>query len=119
MDGDGWFATLFGGGFLLLALRVVLGPAVARRVRLRATWYAVTDRRVLAVCRRGSGAPEVGGVFLHNLPGVSVRHGRRGRGSLYFDKTDDPFGLLGIPDPDTVARIVTGAMPADPAPAPG
>ena len=52
-----------------------------------------------------------------NLPGVSVRHGRQGRGSLYFAKTDDPFAFLDIPDPDTVARIVTGAMPADPAPA--
>jgi len=35
----------------------------------------------------------------------------------FFAKTDDPFAFLDIPDPDTVARIVTGAMPADPAPA--
>jgi hypothetical protein len=60
-----------------------------------------------------TGDLEVDGAFLHNLPGVSVRHGRQGRGSLYFDKTDDRFGFLDITDPDTGARIVTGARCTD------
>ncbi|MFI5050978.1 MAG: hypothetical protein ACHQEA_14060 [Gaiellales bacterium] len=123
VSGDaGWFFVLFGAGFVVLGLRGVVWPPLAHRRRLRSTWYAVTDQRVIAVYERGSGPPEVNGAFLRNLPGVTVRHGRSGRGSVFFAsnapgfmpsddaKAERTLGFVDIPDPDAVARIITGAM---------
>jgi hypothetical protein len=114
-----------GAAFLAGGVRALVWPPIERRLRARSTWYAVTDQRVLAIRRRKGGTLEVEAAFLRNIPGLTIRHGRHGRGSIYFQpsvtdvatdgKTGGLFGFVDIADPDVVARIVTGAMPADPA----
>ena len=126
--GGGWFFVLFGAVFLLGGLRAVLWPVIGRRRRLRSTWYAVTDQRVLSVYRAGAGQPEVDGAFLRNLPGVTVRHGRNGRGTVYFaasvprpsdEGTPQVLNFIDVADPDRVARMVAGAIRTDSATAQG
>jgi hypothetical protein len=110
--------VLFGAGFLFLALRTLVWPVIGRRRRLRSTWYAVTDQRVLSVYRPGSGHPEVDAAFLRNLPGVTVRHGRNGRGTVYFaasvpgssDEGKPVLSFFDVADPDAVSRMVAGAI---------
>jgi len=123
--GAGWVFVLIGAAFLAGGVRALIWPPIERRLRALSTWYAVTDQRVLAIRRRKGGTLEVEAAFLRNIPGLTIRHGRHGRGSIYFQpsvtdvatdgKTGGLFGFVDIADPDVVARIVTGAMPADPA----
>lgn len=82
-DGFAWFFPLFGIPFLVVGWYLTIGRFRLRAAQRRRLVYAVTDRRVLAI-ERGS-VDAVRSVFLEGLPGVGMRAGRDGVGTLSFE----------------------------------
>ena len=86
---DASFAVLFGLPFLAAGLYMAVGRFIYKARRRRRTVYAVTNQRVLSVVQRGNGA-DVDAKPLRALPGVATTAGRRGYGTIEFDRSPGP-----------------------------
>jgi hypothetical protein len=75
--------ALFGVPFLLLGLYFVAGRFVYKAWRKRRTFYAVTDRRVLAVFRRRSQSL-VEAAYIDTIPTINLQVRADGSGTILF-----------------------------------
>jgi|tagenome__1003787_1003787.scaffolds.fasta_scaffold20865056_2 hypothetical protein len=111
--------ALFGIPFVLVGLYITVGRFFAQtRIKAR-TWYAVTNRRVLAVERKRSG-DVVDAAFIDGLPAISRDVRSDGSGSVLFGPAkarrsafefggdqSAQLGFYDIPDAARVAELVT------------
>ena len=82
-DGPPLFFVLWGIPFVLVGLYLIFGRFLHKARKKRRVYYAVTDRRVIALerARRGD---RVLAAFLDTIPTVNKRLRRDGSGSITF-----------------------------------
>lgn len=97
---------LWGLPFVAVGLYMTVGRFIYKARRRRRTAYAVTNRRVMSVVQRRSGA-EVDARYLTALSSISTTTDARGRGTVQFDNSggglpgymaDSGMGFLGNVD---------------------
>jgi hypothetical protein len=78
---EGWgFGAVWGVPFVAFGLYMIAGRFFVKARRRRRTHYAVTDRRVLSVDRRGT----TRAAFLSSIPTVNARLRGDGSGTVIF-----------------------------------
>lgn len=116
------FMSLWGLLFVVAGQYLIWGRFLYAAWRKKQTYYAVTNRRVIAV--QGRGSRRVASAFLENLPGLAKEATSNGAGTLRFsqpvagvygNRGFGPWNLMafsGIPnfididDLDSVYRLV-------------
>ena len=88
---------LWGIPFVLIGLYLIFGRFFARRWVRNATFYAVTDRRVIEISRSILGARRVNSIWLASYPPVDRRIRGDGRGTLWIGTF--PLGRTFAVDP--------------------
>lgn len=117
------FMSLWGIPFVVAGQYLIWGRFLYAAWRKKQTYYAVTNRRVIAV--QGRGSRRVASAFLENLPGLAKEAISNGAGTLRFSQTIsgvngnrgfgpwDPMALsdspnfIDIDDVDSVYRLVS------------
>jgi hypothetical protein len=86
LEGGSILWPLWGMPLLLIGLYALFGRFVYKKWKRRRTFYAVTDRRVLAL-ERGSREDKIRAMFIESIPEVKKRAWRDGSGTIVFGST--------------------------------